>query len=1729
MRASFYAILIITVSLCLTAGCREPDARARATPTPRPRGKIAGAIEPAVADEAAGSSWGEELASLRPVEAAIPWREWTLRLNDWGNIQDRRITGDGATLDQYDELVVLEQIAGRNPKPANPWAAVFSLATAADMVRVDLDGTRYLETSGTSLNQTLYAEEAYDTYMRQALAYSRGNLRIDNIRRDPDEPFTAEYRGGTAFWPGGDHDIGRDLDTLSFDSMNGLWFPGPIRPRSRGSTFGGFNWGYNAGQTTVQFAPGREVGRRISDISHIMLHEWLHQIAGMKWWLGYYGLPGQYEPGNYNAGSHLYFQRYIITPRMWRVMHSREPQTAAPNKPKSRHAGYILDWLVLGEFEGRDRDAIADDFIRQVWTNIQIQGRALSKEELNFPESEVQLLPDEGDTLLDKKWRRHKPGADLNNVGHYDGELDSVFLRRDGSKGDFPVPRKDVFIYAHTYVWSPEAQDAIIWAGGAEPFQLYLNGEECFRIGRGTYQDGASRNVRLRKGWNRVLVQKMDQAARNWSFSVKFTDRERNDLPALKVSAAKPKDLDGDTPLDEPAILRVDAEQPCVEPITLPLKYYSWEGEVADDWWGALPILNEQHFEALFGQTGVRIEGGHDLTRPVSGPDRSTWDKTLFVDVSGLDGILSRVAPERDAYDFLLNNLMNQAIETTALIRYTHPATGKPRDLLFVRIDMVEPFVELVEVDDARPLKDSIIGYILRDTKQAVVFETWFGDRLPSNEVGLLSLQGRDITLRAWPSVPRVIRGEPLMLSVEAAYLKGRDEGVPDLEDVRLRLAEQAAVETADTTRYRDERERVLPSLKPGEAVMMEAEIDTKALAPGIVTYAAAVTYTKDGETRTETRPLPVNVFNPVDLTLNIDGSSLFTEPRASAYVVVHNNLDRRARGTVRLVLPDGWQASPAKQSFKLGKRDDEVRLEFKLTLPPGAASTTYVLRATAAVGAARGITSEGAHQVQVALGDALVSEDFEHGIPSDFGHAWGLYNVVLVSDEDGTPVAFKGSTCLRVRDSGGARYGNVQMFGTDRFWPAGRRKPHTTYTYDTNDYPIIEWWMRSDGRDANLGLHVILDTDRRQKRYGVLLHGLWEQQWDYARQVGTVDFPTDKRWHRITINLDELLDGYLGNEPHRVAKVSFGDTRGFASGWWFDAHKYTHYIDEFSVRKARAGERTGPPAIQAAGEGADRPPAFVATPSNGLQLVVRPRDIGYKQLDQILLDGWLTSLIGPAFRVARYPREARVAVRLVDESGADVFDDQEGGWLVLNPLPKEPPKEPNLNEFFELKAGETARWTPHAGGAVRIDEALKRYFEKKSGSRTIPAGTYQITAKYIQDRWSDAETGSPTWQGEVISNSATLVIEPAPTREELLAQLKGPYERTRAQAVTALYRYKHSDALPDIVGMLEDTDAGVRLNAAFAIGEFAREQHRRALEQVRNKFRKAELKDEAVADLAALNKTWDPAVVALVKALDDENRRVGEYAGFALAKLGDVRGIEPLTRRLTNPSPYIRRRTADALAEYRLHMPADANDEAGQEAAAQAAVLAFERLLAATDNEMPSTRLFAYRAAKRFIGRPEWGSPEETVQADAFDAAIRKAFGDTYWVIHADATAWAAGRTETDFSNELAAQVTAHDWSVRERLAGRLADLANKRAQIAVKKAREDAKAQEQEFTDEQAAALVLQAKEPYIATIKQLLEDGRIQVRWAAVKALHKLGTGKTIEELTGHDARTWRTLTN
>ncbi len=67
---------------------------------------------------------------------------------------------------------------------------------------------------------------------------------------------------------------------------------------------------------------------------------------------------------------------------------------------------------------------------------------------------------------------------------------------------------------------------------------------------------------------------------------------------------------------------------------------------------------------------------------------------------------------------------------------------------------------------------------------------------------------------------------------------------------------------------------------------------------------------------------------------------------------------------------------------------------------------------------------------------------------------------------------------------------------------------------------------------------------------------------------MGRADFAPDGRWRHVVIDLDRMLDEYLGDVPHRVMGIKFGDTRDVDFGWWSDADRQEHDIDEFSIRR---------------------------------------------------------------------------------------------------------------------------------------------------------------------------------------------------------------------------------------------------------------------------------------------------------------------------------------------------------------------------------------------------------------------------------------------------------------------------------------------------------------------------------------------------------------------------------
>jgi HEAT repeat protein len=87
--------------------------------------------------------------------------------------------------------------------------------------------------------------------------------------------------------------------------------------------------------------------------------------------------------------------------------------------------------------------------------------------------------------------------------------------------------------------------------------------------------------------------------------------------------------------------------------------------------------------------------------------------------------------------------------------------------------------------------------------------------------------------------------------------------------------------------------------------------------------------------------------------------------------------------------------------------------------------------------------------------------------------------------------------------------------------------------------------------------------------------------------------------------------------------------------------------------------------------------------------------------------------------------------------------------------------------------------------------------------------------------------------------------------------------------------------AIDGLIGALEDSDAGVRRQAAAALG------HVRA----------------------------PRALPALVAALKDEEPRVRQRAALALGEIGDSRAVQALTEALKDPDPAVRRYAAQALS----------------------------------------------------------------------------------------------------------------------------------------------------------------------------------------------------------------------
>ena len=178
---------------------------------------------------------------------------------------------------------------------------------------------------------------------------------------------------------------------------------------------------------------------------------------------------------------------------------------AADDKAGTDAEGFVQQWLVLAPIplkEGEDgtgglgREAIAD---------------------------EAKLKPKAGDKVKagDKElaWKAHAAKDHLLDLN-----------------GHLGAQTEDAIGYAVTYVTAPSDMTVKMKTGSDDQCKVWLNGKEVFKFTdpRPADKDQDTTDVTLKKGVN-VLVVKVVNEKIDWSFCVRFTDKE--DKPVTDLTA----------------------------------------------------------------------------------------------------------------------------------------------------------------------------------------------------------------------------------------------------------------------------------------------------------------------------------------------------------------------------------------------------------------------------------------------------------------------------------------------------------------------------------------------------------------------------------------------------------------------------------------------------------------------------------------------------------------------------------------------------------------------------------------------------------------------------------------------------------------------------------------------------------------------------------------------------------------------------------------------------------------------------------------------------------------------------------------------------------------------------------------------------------------------------------------------------------------------------------------
>lgn len=148
------------------------------------------------------------------------------------------------------------------------------------------------------------------------------------------------------------------------------------------------------------------------------------------------------------------------------------------------------------------------------------------------PEPEIKITPKLGESFGDAKWEYFDDRIFNRNLDDWQ-DLYGYYTVKKG------IPTNDKYVYAHTYVYSPKEQSVNLRMVTSGLHKVYVNDKmvhENESAVESSNKDQYQKNIKLKEGWNKVLIEVQHTRTQYVGFYARLCDKDGNEVEGLEYS-----------------------------------------------------------------------------------------------------------------------------------------------------------------------------------------------------------------------------------------------------------------------------------------------------------------------------------------------------------------------------------------------------------------------------------------------------------------------------------------------------------------------------------------------------------------------------------------------------------------------------------------------------------------------------------------------------------------------------------------------------------------------------------------------------------------------------------------------------------------------------------------------------------------------------------------------------------------------------------------------------------------------------------------------------------------------------------------------------------------------------------------------------------------------------------------------------------------------------------------